>query len=733
VQAVALLNDPQEQVKTIVDSISKTLQQDVCSLYRIDQDAKAQLLASKGLIAEDYVSLPPGKGLVGLVVKSKHSVNLADAAAHPHYYNLQHSNEHTFKSFCGVPLVRSGKVIGVLVVQSKRAVKLNMELEAFLVTLASQLAMIVAGIPSTVLESSAQNRVLSGMVGAPGIAVGRIQLSLGARLAEVPDAKCDDADAEISCLYELLKAVQAEIEVEKQLVGKDIPENVARIFDTYSQLLSDKVLVQRIESEIQAGNWLPGALRVAIQHYTQLFNAMTDPYLRARSEDMENLGDKLLAVWSGQKMEQVELHADQESIILVGTQVSVSDIARVPSKLIGAVVCSEGSSLSHAAVLAHALGIPAVMGVREIKELKSGDRLIVDGYSGQLIVHASEAIINEYLQILGEEQRHRKLLDALRDKEAITKDGVRITLLVNTGLLADITPGLNSGAEGIGLYRTEIPFMIRDCFPAEEEQIEFYSEVLNAYKGKPVYMRTLDIGADKQLPYFPIHDEENPALGWRGIRLTLDVIQLLVTQVRAMIRAAGTDNNLHIILPMVTSLDEILTFNEMLTDVCGQLTDEGHQFIRPAVGIMIEVPAVISQIENFSPLIDFISIGTNDLSQFLLAIDRNNARVANRYDNVHPAVLSEINRIVKAADKCRLPVSICGEMGADPIAAVLLIGMGVRQISMSAAMLPEIKNMIRMLKQSSASSLAERALKMGKAQEIRQAVEKELQSIGFLD
>jgi signal transduction protein with GAF and PtsI domain len=305
---------------------------------------------------------------------------------------------------------------------------------------------------------------------------------------------------------------------------------------------------------------------------------------------------------------------------------------------------------------------------------------------------------------------------------AITLEGTKLCLLTNTGLLADISPGLNSGAEGVGLYRTEIPFMIRDSFPTEDEQVQVYGAVLSAYQGKPVYMRTLDIGGDKQLSYFPIRAEENPALGWRGIRFTLDNVQLLMSQVRAMNRATEGADNLHILLPMVSSTSEIDHFRQLLDDACSQLLHEGYPVVRPKMGVMLEVPAAISQLRFWCRKIDFISIGSNDLSQYLLALDRNNPRVGKHYDHVHPAVLHEIFRVVTIARECNVPVSLCGEMASDPVAVVLLLGMGIRSLSMSAAMLPRIKWLIRSISQSMASDVLQQALACDNVEAIRSLV-----------
>ncbi|NQV70776.1 MAG: phosphoenolpyruvate--protein phosphotransferase [Pseudohongiella sp.] len=733
VQAVSMLDTPHDQVTYIVDSISAILKVGACSLYRVDSNFEAELLASHGLVSKEQIKLPAGVGLVGLVAKSRHPVNVADAASHPNFYLLDNSNEEKFKSFCGVPLVRSGKVIGVLVVQSKFQRQLSQEREGFLVTLAFQLAMIVANIPSLSTQPSVWDKHSSGIVGSQGIGIGNSLLCMGAQLKDVPDAECEDTEAEIQSWQDLLIRTQAEISSEREALGSQIPESVAHIFDAYSMLLSDQSLINKVKEEILLGHWLPGALRLSINFYCEIFKAMDDPYLRARHEDVQHLGNKLFKTWIGNDESSANLAANYAAVVLVGAQVSVSDIAMIPAQKLAGIVCFEGSSLSHTAVLANALGIPAVMGVGEPKGLHSGDLIIVDGYNGEIILHPSKLVVREYRQLLKKNKLHLQQLESLRDKPAISIDHVSICLMVNTGLLADISPGVKSGAEGVGLYRTEIPFMVRDSFPNENEQVEVYEQVFAAYAGKPVYMRTLDIGGDKQLPYFPIHHEENPALGWRGIRLTLDTIQLLITQVRAMIRASGNGKNLSIVLPMICSITEVDAFNELLDDVCEQLQSDGFEFHRPQVGIMVEVPAVISQIPFLSNKVDFLSIGSNDLSQYLLAVDRNNARVANRFDHVHPAVLHEINRTICSAKSAGLGLSLCGEMASDPVAVVILLGMGLRQLSMSAAMLPSIKSLIRLLRISRAESLCEQALRLDNVSAIRQLINIELREIGYLN
>jgi phosphotransferase system, enzyme I, PtsP len=731
VQRVALAEAPGDQVNLIVDSISTTMAVDVCSLYMANQDNEMLLLASRGLAsrAVHNVKIPKGKGLVGLVASSRHPVNVSDAESHPAYYYIAETGEERFHSFCGVPLVHTGKVIGVLVVQGREIRLLSQEEEGFLVTLAAHLALLLANSPLATGRRQGVDDRIGGIKGAPGIGIGQSRLCDHGELYSIGNAPCEDVPGTLQEWQELLEQVRREIDHEQQALGEELSEGVASIFSAYKMLLADTTFVSYMDVCIAKGNWLPGALRETIQHFAELFLAMDDPYLKARSEDIHHLGNKLFNSWRGNKPVAILPGTD---VVLVGAQVSVSDIASVPTEQLVGIVCFEGSSLSHTAVLANALGIPAVMGTGVIRDLGK-NILIVDGNNGQVWLNPSSLLLEEYRRLAEDRRFLMKRLEQIRELEAVTTDNIAITLYTNTGLLADISPGLRNGAQGVGLYRSEIPFMIHDSFPSEEEQVDVYRQVLEAYQDKPVYMRTLDIGGDKQLPYFPVENEENPALGWRGIRFTLDNSTLLMTQVRAMIRAAQGSDNLRILLPMVSSTSELDDFRELLEDALAQLREEGYSAVRPGLGVMIEVPAAISQIDFWAEKIDFISIGSNDLSQYLLALDRDNPRVAARYDHVHPAVLLEIQRIVKHASAHNIPVSLCGEMASDPIAVVLLMGLGLRTLSMSATKIPQIKWLIRSLPISTAEQLTQKALTYTYPAEIRKLVREELERIGLSD
>jgi len=730
VQAAAEADTASAQVSVIVDSIQHYMGLDVCSLYLVDEHGDMALLASRGLDpdAVGKVRIPAGKGLVGLVAQSRHPINIANPAQHPAFYGVAQTHEENFNSFFGVPIVRSGVVIGVLVAQSREARVLSAEEAAVLVTLGSQLALVVATQSIWQDINKSNTRILSGIKGAIGIGIGHVKLCDDVGLSSVTDGPCEDIVEALADWHGLVKAVLLDVKREQVGLGDLLSQDVAAVFEAYCLLLSDPALVNGVAQLIEDGHHLPGALKRVINHHADVFLAMDDPYLRARHEDIRHLGNKLYSAWRGLRTTS-EDKIPKAQTVLVGEQVSVSDIAQVPTEFLVGIVCFQGSNLSHTAVLANALGIPAVMGVGELKGLLNDDLLVVDGNSAQVIVRPNNSVLEEYKRCLKAEQQLKSDLQALRDLPAITTDGTRIQLYANSGLLADISPGLQAGAEGLGLYRTEIPFMVSDTFPSEEEQVAVYRQILQAYQNKPVYMRVLDIGGDKPLPYFPI-EEDNPALGWRGIRFCLDNSSLFMSQIRAMLRAAEGGENLRIMLPMVGSTSELIEFNKLLMDALQQLAEEGVQVKKPPIGIMVEVPAAISQLASWREQLDFISIGSNDLSQYLLALDRNNPRVAASYDHVHPAVLHEIARVIDIAQKTDLPVSLCGEMSSDPIAVVLLVGMGIRTLSMSAAQLPKIKWLLRHISLQNAKEMVEATLALNDARLIRKLVADRLYVLG---
>ena len=391
----------------------------------------------------------------------------------------------------------------------------------------------------------------------------------------------------------------------------------------------------------------------------------------------------------------------------------------------------EGSPYSHTAVLANALGIPAVVDTGEITELFEGENVAIDGYHGVITLEPGPRMLADYARLIEQDRALQAEYMTLADQPAVTTDGFRVTLLANTGLLADATPGLRRGAEGVGLYRSEIPFMIRSDFPSEDEQVEIYRQILAAYAPRPVTMRTLDVGGDKPLPYLELDEEENPGLGWRGIRFALDNKAVFLTQLRAMLRADQGSDNLQIMVPMVTRVDEVDATIALLNEAIEQLGREGVTVRRPRFGVMIEAPAAVALLDHFASRVDFVSIGSNDLSQYTLALDRNNPRVANRFDHLHPAVLRTVAVVAAETKRLGLEVSLCGEMASDPLAVVALVGLGIDTLSMSSFNLPKIKYLIRHLSLERAQRCVEEMLRLPDEQSVRVRALAEVEALGL--
>lgn len=420
-----------------------------------------------------------------------------------------------------------------------------------------------------------------------------------------------------------------------------------------------------------------------------------------------------------------------ERTILVGEEITATMLAEVPRERLVAVVSASGSRSSHVAILARAMGVPSVVGADDLPVGRmDGRALIVDGYRGRVYLNPSEAVRSEYTRLAREEAELVAGLQGLRDLPAETPDGVRLPLYVNSGLISDVSTSLANGAEGIGLYRTEFPFMIRDRFPGEEEQRRIYRQVLEAFAPRPVVLRTLDVGGDKPLSYFPI-TEDNPFLGWRGIRITLDHPEIFMVQLRAMLHASAGLDNLRLLLPMVSQLAEVDEAKRLVERAYRELREKGENVVMPPLGVMVEVPSAVYQAEAIARRVDFLSIGSNDLTQYLLAVDRNNSRVAGLYDALHPAVLQAINNVVTAGHAQGKPVGICGEMAGDPVAAILLLGMGVDNLSMSVASLPRVKWALRNFTQQQARGLLSVALACEGADAVRLHLECALVEIGL--
>jgi phosphotransferase system enzyme I (PtsP) len=727
----------------IVQSVRDALHTEVCSIYLLDERSNRYvLMATHGLNPEAIgnVSLGFSEGLVGLVGQREELINLEDASSHPRFHYLPETGEDRYNSFLGVPIMNRRKVLGVLVVQQQEKRRFGESEEAFLVTLSAQISGVLAHARALgQLENLhapkggvASPRIFHGVAGASGIAIGRaVVIYPPADLESVPDRVTEDITHELQQFEQALQGVRREIRQLDTKMAASLMSEERALFEVYLRMLDDNALPAEVTERIHAGNWAQGALRSVIDEHMQSFAAMDDPYLRERMADVRDLGRRLLAHLQQQTTPNRDF---PESSILIGEDISTATLVDMPLENIAAIVTMTGAANSHMAIVARALGIPTVVGVVELPVGNLDDaEMIVDAYQSRVYVHPSRELRKRYKEIIKEERQLVAGLDAYRDLPAETPDGHRITLYVNTGLMADVARGRERGAEGVGLYRSEIPFMLRDRFPSEEEQRNIYRQQLSAFAPYPVTMRMLDIGGDKDLPYFPI-DEVNPALGWRGIRITLDHPEIFMVQMRAMLKAAIGLNNLQILLPMISSVFEIEEAQHLLLRAVSEVQEEEKVTIQtPKLGIMIEVPSALIQIKDLASIVDFVSVGSNDLTQYLLAVDRNNSRVADLYTPYHPAVLRALQYVVTEAHAVGKPVGICGEMAGDPGTAILLMAMGFDSLSMSASNLLKVRKVLRTIPLADAKVLLNEVLAIDNAAVIRSMVELELNKLGLWD
>ena len=632
-----------------------------------------------------------------------------------------------------MPIVHGHESIGVLAVRQLNDRKFNKDEEAFLSVVAASLSGLAENAAFRGSEASAGPggdqltlRSLHGVKGASGIGIGiGILPSPAADLGAVSEGAVADVEAEVQAFQQAVAAVRAELRSSGERIVAQMPTEVHAMFGVYVELLDDDELFADTLERIRAGASGGGALRRTIAEHVRAFEESPDPYLRARAEDLRGLGRRVLLHLQPGKIRR-ETYPEQ--CVLVGEEVSIVRIADVPLGQLAGIVSTRGSPFSHAAILARTLGIPAVMGIGSVPLAQlGGQRLLVDGNEGRVLIDPPPEVVLQFDRLIKQARDSNAALNALRSLPAETPDGARVTLQANIGLPSDLPTALDSGAEGIGLFRTEFTFMVRDAFPSEDDQYQVYRQVLEAFAPRPVTIRTLDVGGDKGLPYFPMQ-ETNPCLGWRGIRLTLDNPGIFLTQLRALVRANVGIGNLQILLPMISSAWEVDAVRELLARASAESGAATLPDSTVKLGAMVEVPSALFQMEALAKRVDFFSIGTNDLTQYLLAVDRTNARVSRRFDSLHPAVIRAINDAVQAAHGAKRPISVCGEMAGDPASAVLLMGMGIIALSMASASIPSVKQALRTFTRKDAQRLVAKTLRAGDPSEVHH-----LLSVAFTD
>ncbi len=710
----------QKRLDKITTLIAANMVAEVCSIYVMRPGDVLELYATEGLKAQAVhkSKLKVGEGLVGLIAEDAIGLNISDAQHHPSFKYLPETGEEIYQSFLGVPVMRGGSVIGVLVVQNRTQRQYTDEEEEALQTTAMVLAEIIAsGELKEIARETAidvahlRSHHLRGETLAEGIALGYVVLH--EPRVEISNMLAENIPAELKRLD--LAVEQLQSHVDELLDGSESGRggDYGDVLETIRMFAKDKGWRNRLREAVQTGLTAEAAVeRVQTDNRVRM-QRMADPYLRERMHDLDDLSNRLLRILTGAVATASRTDLPQNSIIIARNMGPAELLDYDRTKLRG-VVLEEGGKTSHVAIVARALGIPAVGRAEGLVDLVDpNNEIIIDGGAGEVFVRPSQELQRAYAEKVRFYAKRQAQYAQLKPLPAVTKDGVAINLNINAGLIVDIPHLHDSGADGVGLYRTELQFMMAQRFPRLTSQVRHYSQILEQANGKPVVFRTLDIGADKILPYLRQPREENPALGWRSIRMALDRPGLLRLQLRAML-IAGAGHHLKIMFPMIADVAEYLRAKEVFDREFAYLTKRNVALPESVkLGVMIEIPSLLWQLDHLFPVIDFASIGSNDLVQFLFASDRGNPKLAGRYDPLSPAALSAMQLIVQKARAHNKVVTLCGELGGRPLEAMGLVGIGLTSMSMVPYGIGPVKAMIRSLDQQKLNDFMQPLLNSG--------------------
>ena len=747
VQEISQISALDTALFRLASRVKQTLNVDSCSIYLADYEAQEFILkATDGLHpdAVEQVRIGFSEGLIGLVGQREEPLNIVNAPSHPRFKHYPEVKEEKYNAFLGTPIINQRRVLGVITLQQAEMRRFSEDEEAFLVTLAAQLALEITNADirgaltlSNSNDNTARQKNVRGIAGSPGLAIGKgVSLDKSINLKNWGVKRTDSPLEQIQLYRKGVEVTRGHVDALSNGLDDAIPDDVKSIFQLYHHLLDANSLGREVEEKIREGWDAASSLKMVIESYAARFRAMDDPYMQERAIDIVDLSDRILAnilyEANGQKVTEKVI---TKASILVADEVSAPMLAEFPRDKLQGIISIRGSNNSHAAILARAMGVPAVMGCQNVTPALLEDKeILLDGYSGEVIISPERNIKTEFIQLIEEESAIAEKIDAEADKPCESVDGCRMSLYINAGLSAEVELNAEQIGAGVGLYRTEIPFMLREWFPSEQEQVELYRQVLEAAPTLPITMRTLDVGGDKPLPYFPI-SEENPFLGWRGIRLTLDHPEIFLVQVRAMLRASVGLSNLQIMLPMISTVSEVQEakrlINQAFYEISDEIAESGEVLNKPKLGIMLEVPSVLYQLPQLAKHVDFFSVGSNDLTQYLLAVDRNNTRVAGLYNSYHPAVLGALYDVVQKANQNQVPVTICGEIAGEPAGALLLMGMGYRRLSMNGFNLRKINWLIRKVTLDECKQLLSLALTSVNQEEVFVHLNKYLETKGL--
>jgi phosphotransferase system enzyme I (PtsP) len=762
-EIVSRSHDLNETLGNVVDLVAKRLDADACSIYLIEADMRELTLsATIGLHREAVgrVHLPIGEGLVGLAAKRRKPVVIEHAVEHPQYKYFPETGEERYRSLMAAPLVVRGVTIGVIVIQTReRRAFDHGEVEIFQtcaqliapVVMNARLLALVGQSEEEAARSSEELRLhgipvpggndeergrgtveLKGMSTSRGIAIGpiyRLENPLDfAHLDYVPNP---DVEIEEQDLVGAIHETRRELDDDRDDLGERFGPDFSAVFHTHVQVLEDKGFLAKLRDEVRATGNAFEALHNVLDAYRKTFARIQDPYFRDRIMDVEDVGRRVMERLLGERH-----HAPQlaEGSIVVVDNLLPSHFANLELDKVAAFVSEHGGPTAHGAIFARTLEIPAVTGVPNVlREVRAGEIAIVDGGEGSLFLSPDAGLITEYRRARERYEIAVEHLDALRERPAETRDGRRISLTANCGLVSDLRLVDQHGADGVGLFRTEMLAFAHRGLPEEEEQEQLYERVAKFLAPRPVTFRTLDVGGDKDLPTLGVRGEDNPQLGCRSIRLSLENPEAFRAQTRAVLRASST-RNVRLLLPMVSSLAELREARALVDECKDYLSDTGADFDPDIpLGLMIEVPSAALTADVLARECDFFSIGTNDLTQYTLAVDRGNEHVAHLYDPMHPAVLALIDYSVRAGSRAGIPVSLCGEMASSPLAVPILVGLGIGELSGTPAAVPIVKEIVHALDFGDAQADARRAREVGSADEVRAIGAARIREAGLLD
>ncbi len=690
--------EPQARLDQIVKLIAKHMETEVCSLYVLRADGVLELYATEGLNpgSVHLAQLRLGEGLVGTIAATARPLNLSDAQNHPAFTYLPETGEEVYATFLGVPVLRAGRTLGVLVVQNKAAGRVYPEEESeALETVAMVIAeMIAAGgleglsRPGVALDLT-RPVSFEGLALCDGIGIGRVVLHEPRVI--VSSLFNEDVESEVSRLTDALAILRESIE--GMLARREVADEGEHraVLETYRKFAQDRGWVRRLEEAVRNGLTAEAAVEKVQSDMRARMMHLTDPYIRERLHDFDDLANRLLRQLIG----QVEAGNGTSDAVVVARNMGAAELLDYHRGQIKGLVLEDGATTSHVVIVARALGIPVAGQVKGVVSMaENGDPIVVDGESGDVHLRPPPEVHDLFADKLWFRAERQQRYRSLRDVPTRTRDGAQIGLQMNAGLLVDLPQLAESGAEGIGLFRTELQFMIASTMPRASDQERLYRAVIDAAGERPVTFRTLDVGGDKLLPYLAHGQEQNPALGYRAMRLALDRPGLLRTQLRALLKAAS-GRNLKIMFPMITDLAEFAAARRLIARELNHL--ERFGYAPPAdlkLGAMLEVPSLLYQLDPLMRMLDFVSIGSNDLFQFFFAVDRGNANVATRYDDLSVPFLRALRDVVRAGERHGVPVSLCGEMAGRPLSAMALIGLGFRSISMAPPSIGPVKTML---------------------------------------